>query len=174
MPTLLRLPLTIAELAVRGAVSLARAGVEHVLRDEQDRPQSSRETAQPSRDEAAVRSARTDAPDRATARRRPPAGNGASRRATASAVPQAPPPSAPPAAREGHVDREAVEVASVGPAGEPHATIDVAPPWDDYDSLPASEVIARVRGGDAAVKAAVALYEASNKGRSTVLAATRG
>ncbi len=148
MPALLRLPLTIASFTARQTLALAKWGVDHVtgVGEESGRPAS---TAQPSADsapEAAVRSG------------------------TATVVPQAPVPPAPPRG-EIHVDSEPVEVASVGPASEPSATIEVAAPWDDYDSLPASEVIARVRDGDAAVKAAVALYEARHKGRSTVLAA---
>ena len=161
MPALLRLPLTIAELAARQTLALAKWGIEHFTSGGGD-------------DDAAAREARpAAAPPAPSPPRRSPSGNGAARRATATAVPQAPPAPAPPRG-EGHVDREAVEVASVGPAADPHATIEVAAPWDDYDRLPASQVIERLRGADAAVKAAVALYEAQHKGRSTVLAATRG
>jgi hypothetical protein len=79
-------------------------------------------------------------------------------------------PDAPPA----HVDREAVVVESLGPAGDPHAALNVEAPWEDYDGMPAAAVVQRVRGADEATKAIVRLYEQTHKGRRTVLAATAG
>ena len=62
-------------------------------------------------------------------------------------------------------------VASFGPADSPGATLEVEPPWPNYDQHPAAEVIRRVRAGDEATRAVVLLYERSHKGRKSVIAA---
>jgi hypothetical protein len=73
-----------------------------------------------------------------------------------------------------HVSEEPVLVAEVAEAGAEDgagAELSVAEPWDGYDAMTAAEIRRRLREADAATAAAVRLYEAANKGRSTVLAA---
>jgi hypothetical protein len=75
--------------------------------------------------------------------------------------------------REGpHVDREAEVVESVGPADDVVATIEVDEPWEGYDAMPATAIVARLRDGDEATRAVVRLYEQRHKNRATVLRAT--
>ena len=76
-----------------------------------------------------------------------------------------------PAPEPAHVSREAEPVASFGPADEPGSTLEVQPPWPNYDEHPASEVIKRVRSGDEATRAVVLLYERTHKRRKSVIAA---
>jgi hypothetical protein len=86
----------------------------------------------------------------------------------------APAPSRPRTIREAaaHVDREAEIVESVGPAEDVVATIDVDEPWDGYDGMAATAIVARLRGADPATKGVVRMYETQHKGRATVLRAT--
>jgi hypothetical protein len=75
--------------------------------------------------------------------------------------------------REGpHVDREAELVETLGPAEDVVATIQVDEPWDGYDAMPATAIVARLRDGDEATRAVVRLYEQRHKKRTTVLRAT--
>jgi hypothetical protein len=62
--------------------------------------------------------------------------------------------------------REEAEIGAEEGAG---ASIRIDPPWDGYDRLGARDVIARLSGVDAAVLAAVQLYESSHRSRRTVL-----
>jgi hypothetical protein len=97
------------------------------------------------------------------------------------AVPPSPAPpaaSAEPSAEEepDHVSEEATlveEVAEAGAEDGAGAQIHVAEPWDGYRQMTASDVVDRIRGADAAVLAAVELYELSARGRQTVLVAVR-
>jgi hypothetical protein len=73
-----------------------------------------------------------------------------------------------------HVSEEPVLVAEFGEDGAedgagPELRIDE--PWEGYGSMTAAEIRRRLREADAATVAAVRLYEAANKGRSTVLQA---
>jgi hypothetical protein len=73
-----------------------------------------------------------------------------------------------------HVSEEPVLVAEVAEDGAedgagPELRIDE--PWEGYSSMTAAEIRRRLRQADAATVAAVRLYEAANKGRSTVLQA---
>jgi len=73
-----------------------------------------------------------------------------------------------------HVSEEPVlvaEVAEVGAEDGAGAELSIAEPWEGYSRMSASEIRSRLRGADAATMAAVSLYEAANKGRSTVLRA---
>jgi hypothetical protein len=116
---------------------------------------------------------------REAAARRPAARpSGARRRATRPRpTPTAPAP-APEAELLGeeatHVSREAAPVASFGPADDPAPTIDVQPPWPNYDAHPAAEVVRRVRAGDEAMRAVVLLYERGHKARKSILTAAQG
>ena len=76
-----------------------------------------------------------------------------------------------------HVSEEPVLVAEVAEDGAedgagPELRIDE--PWDGYSAMTATEIRRRLRQADAATVAAVRLYEAANKGRSTVLQAASG
>lgn len=78
-------------------------------------------------------------------------------------------------ADDAHVDTEPTLVESFGPSddvGDVGGTITVDEPWDGYASQPASAIVTRLRGADAATKAVVALYERGHKNRATVLRAT--
>jgi hypothetical protein len=73
-----------------------------------------------------------------------------------------------------HVSEEPVLVAEVAEAGAEDgagAELRIDEPWEGYSRMSASEIRGRLRGADAATMAAVSLYEAANKGRSTVLRA---
>jgi hypothetical protein len=54
----------------------------------------------------------------------------------------------------------------------PGATIEIAPPWEDYDALTEDQVLDRLTGADAAVRAAVRFYEGANGGRRQIVLAT--
>jgi hypothetical protein len=78
-------------------------------------------------------------------------------------------------ADDAHVDTEPTLVESFGPSddvGDVGGTITVEEPWDGYASQPASAIVTRLRGADAATKAVVALYERGHKNRATILRAT--
>jgi hypothetical protein len=78
-------------------------------------------------------------------------------------------------ADDAHIDTEPTLVESFGPSddvGDVGGTITVDEPWDGYAQQPASAIVTRLRGADAATKAVVALYERGHKNRATVLRAT--
>ena len=73
-----------------------------------------------------------------------------------------------------HVSEEPVLVAEVAEAGAEDgagAELRIDEPWDGYSTMSASQIRSRLRRADAATVAAVSLYEAAHKGRSTVLRA---
>src|SRR3954447_9281668 len=79
------------------------------------------------------------------------------------------PPSAP-----ARVSEEPVLVAEVAEAGAEdgaRAELHVDAPWHGYGDMTAAEIRDRLRGEGPEVAAAVQLYEAANKGRSSVLEA---
>jgi hypothetical protein len=89
----------------------------------------------------------------------------------ASAVADAP-PSVPDELIPDHVDEEPVLVAETAEAGAEDGAgpeLRVDPPWDGYDEMTAADIRDRLRAASAAEAAAVELYEASRKGRSSVL-----
>jgi hypothetical protein len=95
----------------------------------------------------------------APARRRPAAGNGG-----------APPAPAEPA----HVSEEpelVAETAERGAEGGAGAEVHVDEPWPGYRRMTAADIKVRLRSAPPTVAAAVSLYEASGKGRSSVLEA---
>jgi len=168
MHTLLRLPLALLELALRDGLSLARSVLRLVQPSsgEDPAPAPSRPVARP--DPAAPRPVRADAAMQRTRERE------------RAAVPPPAPPVAPPVPeaellgeQPARVSREAEPVASFGPSGDAHATIDVMPPWKGYEAQPAAAIVARVRGSDEATKAVVLLFEQGHKRRATVLKAAR-
>jgi hypothetical protein len=100
----------------------------------------------------------------------PPTGPAPAEPVPAAPTPPPPPPPTPEPPR--HVDRDAEVVASVGPAEDVHATIQVDEPWDGYDEMAATAIVERLRDADAATKGVVRLYEQGRKGRATVIRAT--
>jgi hypothetical protein len=73
-----------------------------------------------------------------------------------------------------HVSEEPVLVAEVAEAGAEDgagAELRIDEPWEGYSTMSASQIRSRLRRADAATVAAVSLYEAAHKGRSTVLRA---
>jgi hypothetical protein len=84
-------------------------------------------------------------------------------------APEEPPPPVPEpvhVSEEPELVREEAEIGAEEGAG---ASITIDPPWEGYDRLGARDVIARLSGADAAVLAAVQLYESSHRSRQTVL-----
>ena len=63
------------------------------------------------------------------------------------------------------------EIAEDGAEDGAGPELRVDEPWEGYSSMTAAEIRRRLRHADAATVAAVRLYEAANKGRSTVLQA---
>jgi hypothetical protein len=172
MPMLLRLPLMLLELLLRGGASLLKdlllrrlAGGSGDERPYVPSPEAEAEAA-------AAASARREAERLAAAEaaaRRPAARPGAARQRTRPTPirPVEPAPAPAPA----HVSEEAEQVASFGPSDDPGSTIEVQAPWPRYDEHSAAEVIKRVRSGDEATRAVVLLYERTHKARKSVIAA---
>jgi hypothetical protein len=172
MPMLLRLPLMLLELLLRGGASalkdllrlLARGGAG----DEPPYVPSPEAEAEAAVAASARREAERVAAAEAAARR-PAARPSAIRRRTRPTPirPVEPAPEPAPA----HVSEEAEQVASFGPSDDPGSTIEVQAPWPRYDEHSAAEVIQRVRSGDEATRAVVLLYERTHKARKSVIAA---
>ncbi len=140
-----------------------------------------------------------DKPRPAPARRRPPArksGNGRAagsrprKRATAAATPpqatEAPTPPEPVAEPEAiaeppvaveepaHVSEEpelVAETAETGAEDGAGAEVDVEEPWTGYDEMTAADIEDRLLAEGPEAAAAVSLYEASHKGRASILEA---
>jgi hypothetical protein len=73
-----------------------------------------------------------------------------------------------------HVSEEpelVAEVAEVGAEDGAGAEVSVDPPWDGYDGMTADEIRARLAEESSEAAATVSLYEASRKGRRSVLEA---
>jgi hypothetical protein len=177
MHTLLRLPLILLEMALRGGAG----ALKDLLRllgggGDEDRPYAPAERPDPV---AARREAELVAAEEARARRPEARPRGVARTRPAPA----PAPATPPApGRESellgdepaHVTRGAEPVASFGPADDPSPTLHVQAPWDGYDAHSAAEIVKRVRAADEATKAVVLLYEQGHKGRASVIRAAGG
>ena len=171
MPMLLRLPLMLLELLLRGGASALKDLLRLLTGGAGDeRPYVP--SAEADAEAAAAASARREAERLAAAEaaaRRPAARPGAARQRIRPTPirPVEPEPEPAPA----HVSEEAEQVASFGPSDDPGSTIQVQPPWPSYDEHSASEVIKRVRSGDEATRAVVLLYERTHKARRSVIAA---
>jgi hypothetical protein len=157
-------------------------------------PATPRSTA-PDPAEAPRRARRAAAVQRTRARREPPAATTATdvpapteeaprprprraaRKATAAkpARKRASGPSRGEAAAIREAQREteaAAQVASSGPDTGAGPEIHVEAPWPGYDDMPLDAVLARLEGADAAVVAAVRLYEGTHESRQAILLAT--
>jgi hypothetical protein len=86
----------------------------------------------------------------------------------------APPPEAPAPPEPAHVSEEPELVAEVAEAGAEEgagAEVTVDEPWPGYDRMNAADINDRLTVEGAEVAASVSLYEASRKGRASVLEA---
>src|SRR3954469_3971012 len=172
MPMLLRLPLMLLELLLRGGAS----ALKDLLRllaggagDERPYVPSPEAEAEAAAAATARREAERVAAEEAAARR-PAARPSAARRRTRP-TPPAPVEPAPEPPVPAHVSSEPEQVASFGPADDPGPTLEVEPPWEGYDEHSAAEVVKRVRTGDDATRAVVLLYERTHRARQSVIAA---
>jgi hypothetical protein len=176
MALLFRLPLMLIELLLRRLFGRGEHETATVVT-----PDAARAAAQPAPPVAPVRAEPAPAPRRRTPP--PPSADEALRRraereATAQAAPDPEPstPLRPISGHDEHIDREETLVESFGPegdVGDVGGTITVDEPWDGYATMPASAIVARLRGSDPATKGVVALYERAHKNRTTVLRAAR-
>jgi hypothetical protein len=110
--------------------------------------------------------------ERARRPARAPSGNGRSSEPPVAA----PPPEAPetPASEPAHVSEEPELVAEVAEEGAEEgagAEVHVDEPWPGYDRMNAADITDRLTVEGAEVAASVSLYEASRKGRASVLEA---
>ena len=152
--TVVRVPLELGFEVVKRAASLAY-GV--VAPDEQERPAERAPREEPA-----------------------PTGNGRPREAPAAAPrveaeprprqAAPPPPAAPP--EPAHVSEEPELVADVAEQGAEEgagAELHIDEPWPGYDGMNAADIEDRLVAEGAEAAAAVRLYEASRKGRASVL-----
>jgi hypothetical protein len=169
MHTLLRLPLILLEVALRGGAGALRDIVKLLGGDgDEARPPAPAPGRPDPRHDAEVVAAQ-EARARRARRRAAPAP------APAPAPEPVPAPEAELLGEEpAHVSRGDEAVASFGPADDPSATLNVQAPWEDYDAQPAAEIAERVRAADEATKAVVLLYEQSHKARASVIRAAGG
>jgi outer membrane biosynthesis protein TonB len=148
-------------------------GAEHRPDDEPAAPPRRTAAKAPPAPEAPASPERQDAPE--------PAASAEPRESPQPPAPETPEPpavTAEPAPKEEprHVSEEATlveEVAEPGAEDGAGAQVRVEEPWDGYRQMTAGDVVDRITGADAAVLAAVELYEVSARGRQTVLEAVR-
>ena len=177
MHTLLRLPLILLEMALRGGAGAVK-DILRLVSGDGERPYAPAEGPDPA---AARRDAEVVAAAEARARRPEARPRGAARSRPASPpAPATPPAPAPTPEAEllgdepAHVTRGVEPVASFGPADDSYPTLQVQAPWDGYDAHSAAEIVKRVRAGDEATKAVVLLYERGHKRRASVIRAAGG
>ena len=96
----------------------------------------------------------------------------------APAPPESAPPepvAAPPTAEQpAHVSEEpevVAETAETGAEDGAGAEVDVDQPWPGYDEMTAPDIEDRLQAEGPETSAAVSLYEASHKGRASILEA---
>ena len=143
-----RLTLRVWELGLSSAASVARLGLELL---------------EPERFVASATAERYPPPPRTEG------GNGRARRTV-----DVEPPAVPDELIPDHVDDEIVLVAEVAEEGAEDGVgpeLHVDEPWNGYDRMTAPEIRDRLAAADAVLAAAVELYEATHKGRRTVLQA---
>jgi hypothetical protein len=106
----------------------------------------------------------------ATAESVPPVGE----TATAESVPPTPVATPPAADEPTHVGEEpelVAETAETGAEDGAGAEVDVGEPWSGYDEMTAPDIEDRLQAEGPEAAAAVSLYEASHKGRASILEA---
>jgi hypothetical protein len=150
---LLTLPVTVVRVPIELGVSVAKRAVGYaygvVAGGEEERPV---EPAPP--------------PARA------PSGNGRpAETPVAAPPPEAPPPEAPEPAHVSEEPELVAEVAEEGAEEGAGAEVTIDEPWPGYDRMKAADIEDRLVTEGAEVAATVSLYEASRKGRASVLEA---
>ena len=104
-----------------------------------------------------------------------PADPAAGEPAPPSAVATPEPVAAPPATEESaHIDEEpelVAESAETGAEDGAGAEVEVDEPWPGYDEMTAPDIEERLQVEGPEAAAAVSLYEASHKGRASILEA---
>jgi hypothetical protein len=181
MTMLIRLPLILLEMALRGGAGAIRDILRLVsgTRPDDGYTPSPEAEAEATAAAGARREAERVAAREAAARRPAARPSGARRRTERPRTAPAPAPAPAPEAEllraePAHVSNDAAPVASFGPADDPAPTVQVQPPWPNYDAHPAAEVVRRVRAGDEATRAVVLLYERAHKARKSVIVAAQG
>jgi hypothetical protein len=151
MPDLLRLPLRVADYGTRPArfvlgklLELRRSG------DDQQQP--------PPQEPPAAAAPPAPEPPQTAPKKRAPAGKKPSPKAARRATRHEPT----------HGEAAAIR-AKEHPTGP---SIEVAQPWDHYDSMTEDQVLDKLTGADPTVRAMVRLYESQHGGRRQILLAT--
>ena len=94
--------------------------------------------------------------------------------ASAESAPAEPVVTPPPAPEPAHVDDEPELVAETAESGAEDgagAEVDVDEPWPGYDEMTAPDIEERLQAEGPEGAAAVSLYEASRKGRASIIEA---
>jgi hypothetical protein len=184
--TIVRVPIELGFGAAKGAVKFAHGlvsgGEEQV--EEKPRPApppkrrrtSSRAGARSgngrARRKAATRS-RSRRPAEEAMKAAPPIDEPASAAAAPGTVAPPEPVASPPASEEPtHVSEEpelVAETAETGAEDGAGAEVDVDEPWPGYDEMTAADIEERLQAEGPEAAAAVSLYEASRKGRASIL-----
>jgi hypothetical protein len=178
MFSLLRLPLTLLEMALRGGAEALKDLVRVVAGGEDDEQRPSTPAQRP--DPAAERRDAEEVAAGEARARRPEARPRAAGRTVSRPAPTPTPAPAPSHEAEllgeapAHVTTGTEAVASFGPADDPSPLIEVQAPWKGYDAQPAAEIIKRVRAADEATRAVVLLYERGHKARASVIKVAGG
>jgi hypothetical protein len=157
MPDLLTLPLRAAGLTIRTTRWAVGQLLERLLPGEDEAPVAARPSAPPPPQ---------DDPPRPASKRRAPAKKPSVKQARRAARHE---PTRGQAAAIREAEREAEQNAG-GPG--PGATIEVAEPWDGYETMTEDEVLERLVGADPALRAIVRLYESTHGERRQVIIAT--
>lgn len=152
MPDLLRLPLLAADLATRPARFVLGKLLE--LRQADDDQTVATPTGAP----VAGAPPKPEPPQSAPPRKRAPAKKAPSPKAARRATRQEPTP--------GEAAAKRAEDHPTGP------TIDIAAPWDHYDSMTEDQVLDHLTGADPTLRAMVRLYESTHGSRRQILLAT--
>ncbi len=178
-----RLSLRIWERGLSGALTLVRIGRELLDPPEESAMHAAERARGSGRGNGGPPAAERPAPRRSparSARTKPAEASGptpadAPSRPEAAGPPSRPKPAEPPSRPESaHLDTEPELVAEVAEAGAEDgagAELHIDEPWDGYDAMSAPEVSRRLAREGEAAAAAVKLYEAAGKGRSSVLQA---
>jgi hypothetical protein len=186
---LVRLPLAAAMLpvhlalggtkgALRGAIALVRLGRQAVAGDE-DHVAEADAAAWEDAEDVDIRTQPWTAngeppePVERPERVEPPLVESVEAPAPAEPV-EAPAPAEPEPAHVSEEPELVAEVAEQGAEDGAGAEVEVEEPWPGYTGMRAQEVRARLATESSAVAAAVSLYEAQNKGRTSVLQAASG
>lgn len=161
-----RLSLRIWERGLSGALTLVRIGRELLDPPEESARHAAERARGSGRGNGGPPAAERPAPRRSPAR---------SARTKPAGPPSRPKPAEPPSRPEpAHLDTEPELVAEVAEAGAEDgagAELHIDEPWDGYDAMSAPEVSRRLAREGEAAAAAVKLYEAAGKGRSSILQA---